>query len=130
MLLLKTRAEHVNGVLDTGKHATHYLPAADPGDYVLIAVTRSTLPKGQKAIQWIARLKEVYQDHQRESIRIWGRHWKYIIELEGIREVPPFNLEEIQVSSYNYGPVRTHCRLLPDDERAVLEHLRAHGFQV
>jgi hypothetical protein len=49
-------------VLESSKRATHHLPAADLGDLVLIAITKTTLPKGQKSIQWVARLKNIHDD--------------------------------------------------------------------
>jgi hypothetical protein len=123
MLLLKTRYEHIAGVVGDVKHATDQLPRAEPGDIVLIHITKQTLPKGQKSIQYSARFRGVYRDLTGESQERWKtKRWKYIIELEDMREITPFNLEELQASLYPYGRVRTHCRLLPEDEAAVLAH--------
>src|SRR3990170_5767507 len=102
MLLLKTRLENIPGVLQSSKHATHQLPRAEPGDLVLIAITRNTLPKGQKAIQYIARFHGLRRDRSGESIEIWRNPWRYIIDLGDLREVDPFNIEEVQASMQNY----------------------------
>ncbi len=120
MLLLKTRLENIPGVLESSKHATHQVPSANPDDLVLIAITKGTLPRGEKSIQYVARFSGVHRDDKGEAIDIWRNPWRYIIELEDIKEVPPFNIEEIQASMRSYGYVRTHCRLHPDDEDAVL----------
>lgn len=123
MLLLKTRLENIPGVLRSSKHATHQLPKAEPGDLVLIAITRNTLPKGQKAIQYVARFRGLRQDRSGESIEIWKNPWRYVIDLGDVREADPFNIEDIQVSTQNYGAVRTHCALKPEDEEAVTRWL-------
>jgi len=123
MLLLKTRLENIPGVLETSKHATHYPPKAEPGDLVLIAITRNTLPKRQKSIQYIARFRGLRPDHTGESIDIWKHPWRYIVELDDIEEVSPFNLEEVQASNTDYRYVRTHCRLRLEDEQVVLRWL-------
>jgi 5-methylcytosine-specific restriction enzyme A len=120
MLLLKTRAENIPGVVATSKHATSQLPAAEPGDLVLIAITKATLPPGEKSVQFLARLRGLERDVQGESIDIWKNPWRYLILLEDLREVPPFNIEEVQRSMRSYGQIRTHCRLDPGDEEAVL----------
>ena len=124
MLLLKTSFKNLPGVLTHSKHASDRYPSAGPGDLVLIAITRTTLPKGEKSIQHVARLGRVRRDTSNESSAIWGgTGWFYIIELDDIRDVDPFNLEEVQESAKNYGPVVTHVRLLPQDEDAVLRRL-------
>lgn len=125
MLILKTRREHLDGVVGEVKHATDQLPRADPGDLVLIHVTKRTLLKGEKSIQYVARFKGVYRDLSGESQKRWKtKWWKYIIELEDLRQVEQFDLEEVQESMFRYGLVRTHCRLRPEDEQAVLRRLQ------
>jgi hypothetical protein len=37
--------------------------------------------------------------------RMWGRHWTYIINGKNVRPVEPFDIDEIKVSSKNYGTV-------------------------
>jgi len=115
-------------VLETSKHATHQLPKVEPGDLVLIAITKTTLPKGEKSIQQIGRFVQLHRDVRGESGEIWKKHWKYIIELEDVHDVEPFNLEEVQRTMHPYGTVRTHCALLPEDEQAVEEWLRQPGL--
>ena len=123
MLLLKTRKENLDGVIASSKHATHYLPKAAPGDPVLIAQTKASLDKGEKSVRYIATFQECYKDRLGESVKTWGKPWRYIVKLSHMQEVTPFNLEDIQRSNFQYGPVRTHCALLKEDEQAVLDWL-------
>jgi len=123
MLLLKTRAETLPGVLGNAKHASFTRPNADPGDPILIAQTKSTLEPGQKSIRHVMTFVACYEDINNESDRIWGKHWTYIIEGRDVRVIKPFNLEDIQISDHNYDPIVTHGRLKDEDEAAVLAYL-------
>lgn len=123
MLLLKTSAETLPGVLGNAKHASFTRPNAEPGDLILIAQTKGTLKPGQKSIRHVMTFVACYEDIDNESDHIWGKRWTYIIEGRDVQAIKPFNLEDIQISDHKYGPIMTHGRLKDEDEAAVLVYL-------
>ncbi len=54
--------------------------------------------------------------------RIWGRQWKYIVRGSEFRILrKPFDIEDVQVSSDNYGQgVIRFAYVHPDDETEIL----------
>jgi len=125
MLLLKTGSDTLKQVIENSKHASHSIPKGiRRGDIILIAQTKHTLEKNQKSIQYLMCFDECYEDRNNESDALWGKHWKYIIKGYDLRPVEPFNIEEIQVSNINYGPIMTHRLLEKEDVAAVEKHLR------
>lgn len=120
MLLLKTSANSLPGVLANAKHASGDMPNAQPGDLALVAQTRKKLRPGEKSIRYVMTFVDCVPDTNNESVRIWGRKWRYLIVGRDVREVQPFNLEDIQVSTYPYWRIIKHYRLLSEDEEAVL----------
>ena len=123
MLLLKTSKETIDNVVKYAKHATDTIPNAQLGDLILIAQTITSLEIGQKQIRYIMTFKGHRLDTSAESLRIWGKQWKYMIDGYDVTQILGFNLKDIQVSDKNYGPIVTHCRLNPEDEEAVLKHI-------
>lgn len=123
LLLLKTSGETIGNVIRHAKHATNAIPNAQPGDLLLIAQTISSLELGEKQIRYVMTFKGYRLDTQGESQRIWGKQWKYMIDGYDVTEVPGFDLKDIQVTNKNYGPVVTHCRLDPKDEKAILKYI-------
>ena len=122
MLLFKNSAETLDGVLKYGKHATTGKPHnVNPGDIILIAQTKNTLVHNQKPIRWIMNFVSVEEDHDNLSDKIWGKHWRYIIHGENVRSIEPFDIDEIKNSSKKYGPIQTHCSVLPEDEEVIIE---------
>src|SRR5262245_50377489 len=105
MIVLKTRGEHLDVVVRSGKHATDALPRdVALGDIVLLAQTREGLAYNQKSIEYAALYGGWYEDEDGETDGLWGRHWRYIIKLDNIvRLETPFALPEVQVSAKNYG---------------------------
>jgi hypothetical protein len=124
MLLLKTDSASLPGVLEHSKHASDTVPDARIGDEVLIALTRGSIPPHTKSIRYHGVFQGVHLDTARDTERIWGRPWQYVIELSDLQPVAiPFNIEEVQVSRHNYRPIVTHARLTGVDERAVRAYL-------
>ena len=122
MILFKNRAETMEGVLREAKHATDARPHyATLGEIILIAQTKGTLRLGQKPIRWIMDFLSCEEDNHNESDRIWGRHWRYLVVGENVRSVEPFDIDEIKVSSKNYGATRVHARVNPEDEAVVMD---------
>ncbi|BCH23584.1 hypothetical protein [Mesorhizobium sp. L-8-3] len=101
IIILKTTAEHMRGVIDHQKHASDRLiKRANPGDLLLIAQLQ---PKGSALIRYAMWLKSQYPDSVQESDAIWGKHWNFIIEGEGGRELTtPFAPGEVKPN----GPYR------------------------
>jgi 5-methylcytosine-specific restriction protein A len=121
MILFKNSADTMDGVLKNAMHATDGRPQnIDKGDIILISQTKSTLLLGQKPIRWIMNFVSCEFDKNNESDKIWGRHWVYIIRGENVRPVEPFDIDEIKVTSKDYGSVQTHCSVEPEDEEVIL----------
>jgi 5-methylcytosine-specific restriction protein A len=123
MIIFKNRGDTMEGVLQNQKHATSNNLQFVPGEIILIQQTFSTLAyPTQKSIRWIMNYVQTYPDVHNESDRIWGRHWKYIIEGTNLRPVEGFDIAELQVTNLNYGQgAITHAYIDPLDEAAVLK---------
>lgn len=90
----------MEGVLNNAKHATDGKPhRIKPGDIILIAQTKSTLLPGQKPIRWIMNFVSCEADVNNLSDKIWGKHWRYIINGNNVRPIEPFDINEIKVTS-------------------------------
>ncbi len=122
MILFKNKAETMEGVLREAKHATNARPHyTTSGDIILIAQTKGTLRSSQKPIRWIMNFISCEEDINNESDRIWGKHWRYIVNGENVRPVEPFDIDEIKISSKNYGAARVHAKVRPEDEAIILD---------
>lgn len=127
MLLIKSSKENMEGVRGHSKHASDGLPDASLGDLVLLQTTRTSLEKDRKTVRHVARFVGARIDAASESDAIWGRHWRYIIDLKGIKAIPAFDLKDVQVTNHGYGYIVRHGRLRPDDEQSVLTYLQSIG---
>lgn len=98
MLLFKNSAATMEGVLRNAKHATDGMPHhVKPGDIILIAQTKNTLLPGQKPIRWIMDFVSCEEDVNNQSDKIWGKHWRYIINGNNVRSVEPFDIKDIKL---------------------------------
>jgi 5-methylcytosine-specific restriction protein A len=121
MLLFKNSAKTMEGVLNNAKHATDGKPHhVKPGDIILISQTKNTLLYGQKPIRWVMNYLSCEEDVDNLSDKIWGKHWRYIINGENVRSVEPFDINEIKITSKNYDAVQTYSVVEPEDEEEVL----------
>ena len=122
MLLIKTSAGTLRNVLLNVKHAVHGRPSnVRTGDLILVSQTKDTLARGQLPIRWVMEYVRTYEDLGGESDALWGRHWRYIIEARNVRNVEPFNIDDIRVTTKVYRDVQTFGLVEPEDEAAVLE---------
>lgn len=122
MLIFKTDASTLDGVLDNSMHATNGRPLkANQGDLILIFQTKGTLKNDEKPIKYVMDFVSYEEDVNDESVRIWGNKWKYLIKGENLREVPPFDIEDIQVSDRKYGSIQTFGYVDKDDLPLVLD---------
>jgi len=104
MLLLKTDRATLNQVVHAMKHATDVLPKISPGAILLLHQNLKGLAPGEKPIQFAMEFFRCYVDRNNESDRLWGRHWRHIIEASKCWALAnPFDISDIQVSSKNYG---------------------------
>lgn len=121
MLLFKNSATTMEGVLKNAKHASDGKPhRIKPGDIILIAQTKNTLLPGQKPIRWIMNFMSCEEDVKNLSDKIWGKHWRYIINGSNVRSVEPFDINDIKVTSKNYDAVQTYSIVEPEDEEEVI----------
>lgn len=122
MLLFKNSAKTMEGVLNNAKHATDGNPHhVKQGDIILIAQTKSTLLPGQKPIRWIMNFVSCEGDVNNLSDKIWGKHWRYLINGNNVRSVEPFDINDIKITSKNYDAVQTYAVIEPEDEEEVLK---------
>ena len=117
LLLLKTSGQTIDQVVKNAKHATNTQPNATVGDLILIAQTKTTLKPGQKSIRYVMTYKGSRLDTGSESVKIWGKKWKYMIDGYDVIQIPGFNIKDVQATKKNYDPIVTHCRLKPEDEQ-------------
>lgn len=124
MLLFKNSASTMEGVLSNLKHATDVKPRnVKSGDIILIAQTKKTLLRGQKSIRWVMNFVSIEEDVDNLSDKIWSRHWKYIINGNNLRSVEPFDIDDIKVTSTNYGAAEKFSIIRPEDEEKVLSFI-------
>jgi 5-methylcytosine-specific restriction enzyme A len=121
MLLLKTSPSHLSGVFQNSKHAVDVLPRqVRRGDLLLIQQdgTRTTPP----LVRYVMEFEAFYSDLSRESDKIWGRHWQYIIKGRNIYAVNPFNIKRYQVTNRNYGQgAILYAHVDPADEQHLIK---------
>jgi hypothetical protein len=80
MIIMKTRPEHMRGVIDSGMHACDDLMhQARPGDLLLVAVMVGIVPA---IVTHAMRLKKQYRDYANRSQAIWERRWRYLVDGE------------------------------------------------
>jgi 5-methylcytosine-specific restriction enzyme A len=121
MLLFKNSSKTMEGVLNNAKHATDGRPQnIKSGDIILIAQTKSTLLPEQKPIRWIMNFVSCEEDVNNLSEKIWGKHWRYLINGNNVRPVEPFDINDIKVTSKNYDAVQTYAIIELEDEEEVL----------
>jgi len=105
LVVFKTDSKHIFGVVKNAKHATDAIPRElRAGDLILLQVTvqsaRSTAPQIEHAMTFV----RCYEDLTGESDRIWGRHWRYIVEgKDAYRLKNPFDMRRVNKSGSNYG---------------------------
>ena len=126
MFIIKTTAETIEQVIKNCKHASmDRLRKAKIGDLVLIAQTRHSIENDidmdYKSIRHLMQYEGIMYDKNNESEKIWGRKWRYIINLSNLKEIKPFNIEDIQISNKKYGAAVKFTYLTNEDEDAVLK---------
>jgi 5-methylcytosine-specific restriction protein A len=121
MIIIKTDKSTISKVVEIEKHATQKRVNCNPGDLILIQQNVNSLTGTEKAIKWVMEFVALREDKNEESQRLWGKKWKYIIDGKNIRKVPPFNINEIQVTDKNYRGVQWVGYVEAEDEIEVLE---------
>jgi len=125
IMLFKNHASTLNGVLKNAKHASNGKPKnIQPGDVILIAQTKGSLLPDEKPIRWIMNFVRTYEDSDNESVKIWGKKWRYIIQGENVRSVEPFDIEDLKISNKDYNSVQTFCDLDSEDEKEVMKWIQ------
>ncbi|MEP6494877.1 MAG: hypothetical protein ABJF01_19475 [bacterium] len=104
-VILKTSPATIGSVLHRAKHATDKLPIdLQVGTLLLIhqAASGSTTPP---RITHLMKVAGIRRDLSDETDKIWGRHWDWIIDGEGLREfVRPIPIGRLGTASgKNYG---------------------------
>lgn len=126
-VILKTQRLQYRDVLSHQKHATDQPPIRlSRNDVILVhceANGRTVPPRVTHAMDCV----RVYRDTARESLRIWGRSWKFIIEGSNLRALPkPIPISRFgRASGKNYGKGAQKFVYVED---ADLADLRAEGL--
>jgi hypothetical protein len=97
-------------------------PPLQEGEILLLQVTKSTannLNISQR-IQFAIEFDRIEEDLQDESLRIWGRKWKYILYGNNTVAVIPFDLEDIPSIGTKYSNQTQGVLIAPEDERKIL----------
>jgi len=66
-----------------------------------------------------------YLDSEKESTKIWGEQWRYIIECSDLCILRrPFDIAQVQVTSKDYGAAVRYVYVDPADQ----DVLRKQGY--
>lgn len=104
MIIVRTSAETIDNVVLHMKHALNGRPKLSPGEKILIAQTKSSLPYHKEPIQYLMEFEQIYYDKEKESLKIWGKFWPYIIKGKNCKRLKtPFDINRIQTTNKNYG---------------------------
>jgi hypothetical protein len=88
----------------------------------LVSENRDGLKYGQKQIRYSMVFVQTHRDLTRESQRIWGKYWPWIIECKDRAELAnPFNISEVQVATKEYGRGGTLVYLDTRDEQFLIK---------
>jgi len=123
MLLLKTDQTHMDGVRKNRAHATDGEPQKiRVGDWLLVQVTSGPPGNETRRVKFAMRFVSCLPDTTGESLRIWGKQWKFLIRGGDFRILRhPFDIESIRVSAANYGQgVIRFAYVDPSDETEIL----------
>lgn len=124
MLIFKNDASTMDNVLKYTMHASNGRPRrAQPGELILIYQTKGSLSPGDKPIQWAMDFVSYEEDVNDESVRIWGKKWKYLIKGANLRALKPFDIADIQVSNRKYGSIQTFGYVDKKDEPVILNYM-------
>jgi len=104
MIIVKTSGDTIGNVVRHAKHALTCQPRLRRGDIILISQTKDSLPPYTKPIQYIMEYERCYYDREKESQKIWGKFWPYIIEGRNCRQLKKsFEISDVQVTAKDYG---------------------------
>lgn len=105
MVLLKTNAANLAGVKKFAKHASEgVLRQLAPGGTLLIQVTANSSSTAVPIVKYAMTFVRCYPDTMGETIAIWHRRWRYVIEGRDIFQLRrPFDIRRVQVTTRNYG---------------------------
>jgi hypothetical protein len=105
MIIVRTSGETIGKVVQHAKHALNGRPRLSPGEFILIAQTKNSLPHRVKPIQYCMEFESCIYDRDRESQKIWGKFWPYLILGKNCRPLKnPFDIcEVIKNSCKDYG---------------------------
>ena len=122
MVIVKTSGKTIGKVVHHAKHALNGHLRLRRGDMILISQTKDSLPAFAKPIQYIMEYEYCYYDREKESKRIWGKFWRYIIKGRNCRRLRnPFDISDVQVTAKDYGRGGTIVYVEPDDIRVLNE---------
>jgi len=122
-VIFKTHADYLPKVVQNATYALNGRPKnLAPGDTILIAQTRQSLPRGEKQIHYRMTFVGAELDKDGKTDRIFGRHWRYIIVAEALKELRlPFDISDIVNPSKNYEQGGSFVYVARRDEAALQE---------
>jgi hypothetical protein len=121
MIIFRTHPDHLAEVVRLSQYALATMPRIDPGDQILIAQTVTKTYQGPR-IRYVMYFTSISPDLSGETMKIWGKRWKYIVIGKGCRELArPFSIQAIQTSDRNYGQGGPYVHVLPADEQIIRE---------
>lgn len=125
MRRLNVQFNQIGECIRLSMFAMEHKPATPPlqeGEILLLQVTKNTsynLTISQR-IQFAIEFDRIEEDVRDESLRIWGRKWRYILYGKNTIAVIPFDLENIPSIGTKYSG-QTQCVIIAaEDERQIL----------
>lgn len=120
MRLIKASAETINKVIDHRKYASDDNFNFQPAEICLLQQTKNTITNpDEKSIRWVMTFDYMHEDIYEESMRIWGKKWKYLYRFLDIRPIPGFDIDEIKISDKNYRNVMVSTIVDTEDEQII-----------
>lgn len=126
MIILRTNPENISEVVRHAKHALNKKPTLNQGELILISqISENTIfgyRECKNPIQYVMEFERIYLDTSGESIKIWGKPYKYIVEGRNCRPLRPFDIRKYQVTKKEYGPGGPFVYVEPEDVRVLQQH--------
>lgn len=119
--IFRTDPVHLAAVVRHSKHALERRPQLRTGDIILLSQLGNTLVAGAKPIQFAMSFVRCYPDAMGESLKIWGKRWRYIVEgsrCYRLREA--FDIRDVSVTNKEYGAGGPIVYVDPRDAAEIL----------
>ena len=115
--IFRTGEDTLRTVVREAKYALPGRPNLTPGDTILLALRSADIRDGRPPVRYRMEFVRAYEDQDGESVRLWGRQWKWMIEASNCQRLAkPFDIQKLQVTDKNYAQGGTVVYVEPEDQ--------------